>query len=132
MVATGTKFTEARRRAILDALRKGHTLTTAAAFAGITRQTLYNWLQRGEKAPEGNYGKFAMEVAQASAEAADVAINSVTGAFPDDWRAAMEFLSRRFPDEWGKRERHEVSGPTGEPIRIEVKWPNAATAGEEE
>lgn len=125
MVATSSKFTAQRRTRILEALRTGHSLTSAAALAGITRQTLYNWLARGEKSPDGQYGRFAQDVAVASAESADAAIKSVTGAFEDDWRAAMEFLSRRFPDEWGKRERHEVSGPKGEPIRIEVKWPNA-------
>ena len=123
MVATRSKFTADRKKTIIQAFKDGHGPTNAAAKGGISKRTLYYWFERGEKHPDGAYGKFVQEVAEASAKAADVAIKSVTKAFPDDWRAAMEFLSRRFPDEWAKRKRHEFFGPKGEPIRVEVKWP---------
>ena len=40
----------------------------------------------------------------------------------DDWRAAMTYLERRFPDRWGRRQRHEVSGPDGGAIAIAGGW----------
>lgn len=35
-----------------------------------------------------------------------------------DWRAALEYLKRRFPDEW--TERHQVTGKDGEPLVIAI------------
>lgn len=123
MVATNSKFTTQRRAAIIEAVAKGHSLTSAAAFGGISKQTLFSWLAKAEKQPDGQYEQFARDLALASAQAADIAVGAIKAAMPDDWRAAMEFLARRFPDDWSKAERHEVSGPKGEPIKIEVKWP---------
>lgn len=37
-----------------------------------------------------------------------------------DWRAAMTILERRFPEDWGKRDRVEVSGPDGGPVQVEA------------
>ena len=122
-----SKFTAARRKAILEALRKGHTLTHAAALAGVDRDTVYDWLARGAKAADedSEYRKFAEAYLKANAAIADFAIEKIKAAMPDDWRAASTFLERRFPDEYGKRERHEVTGAAGEPIRVEIAWPGA-------
>lgn len=126
MPRTGTKFTAERRKAFVDAIREGLPISQAAARARISRQTAYEWMGRGEKTPEGQYGAFLEEVQSAMADAAAEALGHWKKAMPDDWRAAMEFLSRRFPDEYGKRERHEISGPEGEPIKVEVVWPTIA------
>ena len=37
----------------------------------------------------------------------------------DDWRAAMAFLQRRFPDRWQKRQATEITGKNGGPIKTE-------------
>lgn len=118
-----SKFTQARRDAIVAAIQAGHPIPSAAGMAGLAKATVYDWLNKGEKEPGGQYGAFAQAVAEAQSQAADFAIGSITRAMPDDWRAAMEFLSRRFPDEWAKRERHEVTGAKGEPIKVELVWP---------
>jgi transposase len=122
-VSNAGKFTKERRERILGALRAGLPIRRAAGFAGISAQTLYNWLERGAKAPEGEYGKFAQAIEQAQAELTQEMLGHITRAAEDDWRASAHVLERRFPDEWGKKERHEVSGPAGEPIKIEVTWP---------
>lgn len=41
------KLTEERRKIILEAIGAGNTKETAAALAGISSSTLYNWLARG-------------------------------------------------------------------------------------
>lgn len=127
-MAARSKFTAERRKAIVEALERGNTLTHAAALAGVSRDAVYEWLAKGAKAtdPASTYRKFAEDVARANALVADFAIGKIRTAMPDDWRAAMTFLERRFPDEYAKRERHEVSGPKGEPVKIELKWPTGA------
>jgi hypothetical protein len=46
------------------------------------------------------------------------------GKAPHDTQAAR-LIYQRFED-WAPRKRHEVSGPTGEPIEISLIWPEAA------
>lgn len=48
------KLTEERKDTILQAIRAGNTKETAAALAGISEATLYNWLAKGrdEEAPD--------------------------------------------------------------------------------
>jgi len=42
-----TKLTPARHKAIIDTITAGNYFDPACAIAGITRQTGYNWLERG-------------------------------------------------------------------------------------
>ena len=37
---------------------------------------------------------------------------------PKDYRACRDFLERRFPERWGRRERVEVTGRGGGPISL--------------
>jgi transposase len=122
--ATTTKFTAERRKLIVEALRKGNTLTHAAGLAKISRQAVYDWLQKGAKQEQGSYRDFLIAVEQAQAESADELVTIVRRAGLDDWRAAMTMLERRFPDDYAKTQRHEVSGPKGEPIKVELRWPS--------
>jgi hypothetical protein len=121
------KFTQGVRTTILDALRAGNTLTHSAGLAGVSRAVVYQWLTRGKDAPAGSaYRQFAEDVEQANAEAAARLVQIVSEAAVDDWRAAMTLLERRFPDEYAKRERHEVAGPQDGPIKVELVWPTGA------
>lgn len=49
-----TKLTEERKNKVLEAIRAGNTKETAAALAGISEATLYNWLAKGreEESPD--------------------------------------------------------------------------------
>lgn len=122
------KFTATRRTAIVEALQRGNTLSHACALAGVSRQAVYDWLKKGEATenPNSAYRRFAEDVARANATVADEMIGVIRDAAPDDWRAAMTFLERRFPDDFSKRERHEVAGPNDGPISIELVWPTGA------
>lgn len=50
-----SKLTPARKEKIIELISQGNTKEIAAAVAGITSQTLYNWIARGreEEEPEG-------------------------------------------------------------------------------
>lgn len=129
-MAARSKFTAARRNAIIEALGRGHPLRTAAAMAGVDRSTVYDWLERGEKAgPDSAYRRFYEDVERAQATVVDTALAHIRDAMPDDWRAAMTYLERRFPDEFTKRERREISGPKDGPVEVVVQWPGAAPPG---
>ena len=116
-MARPTKLNKVVESKIISAIRAGNYIETAAAYAGINKSTLYDWLKRGErekqrvqKTPGGRIRKKetpfvefsnAVEKALAEAEVRDVAI--IAKAAEDQWQAAAWRLERKFPDRWGKR-----------------------------
>lgn len=38
-----------------------------------------------------------------------------------DVKAAQWWLERKFPDRWGRRDRHELSGPASGPIEVKSR-----------
>ncbi len=107
-------------RRIVELLRAGNYVETAAACAGIHKDTLYRWLKEGARQPNGIYGGFAVAVerAQAEAEARDVTL--IATAAREDWRAAAWRLERRSYARWGEHQKHDIehTGPGGGPVVV--------------
>lgn len=53
---------------IVTAIRAGNYIETAAAAAGISKETLYDWLRQGAKAKEGKFKDFSDSVQKAMAD----------------------------------------------------------------
>lgn len=104
-MARPTKLTPELQEKICQAIRAGNYIETAAAYAGVNKSTLYDWLKRGGRAKSGKYKEFsnAVEKALAEAEVRDVFI--IGKAAEENWQAAAWRLERKFPDRWGRRER---------------------------
>jgi len=81
----------------------GAYIETAAAYAGINKSTLYDWMKRGARAKSGKYKEFsnAIEKALAESEMRDLAV--IAKASQENWQAAAWRLERKFPDRWGRR-----------------------------
>lgn len=109
------KLTAERSEKIIGYLRAGAYIETAAAAAGISKQTLYNWLSRAadENEEDPIFAKFAaaVEEAQALAEVRDIAL--IGKAAETQWQAAAWRLERKFPERYGRRDRVELSGKDG-------------------
>lgn len=112
-----TKLTPKLQEQVVGYLRAGAYVETAAAAAGISKETLYSWLRRGA-ADEVPFAAFAeaVEKAQALAEMRDLAL--IGKAAETEWTAAAWRLERKFPSRYGRRQAVEVSGPEGGPIQI--------------
>lgn len=105
------------QEAMMQAVSAGAYMETAAAYAGITKDTLYRWLKRGARARrELGRGKRitvddrrlvafsdALKKAAAAAEVADLKI--IGKAARRTWQAAAWRLERKHPDRWGRRDR---------------------------
>lgn len=117
---------------LVKVIQAGNFLETAAAYVGISVSTLRDWIRRGEREAqrlstknaksnktEEPYLEFsaAIKKAQAEGEIRDVLL--IGNAARETWQAAAWRLERRFPDRWGRKERHELSGPSGGPIEVE-------------
>jgi len=73
-----TKLTKAVQDIIVTAIRCGNYLETAAALAGIHRDTLYEWLRKGAAAPEGDcYRDFSDTLTRAMAQSESVAVAAI-------------------------------------------------------
>jgi len=109
------------REKILEKIREGNFLTTAASYAGITPHTLKRVLGEGREGKDRLYYEFWREVQQAEAEAEVNRLEQIQRHAETDWRAGLEILSRRWPERWAKREhhRHEVSGEVEHRVRDE-------------
>jgi hypothetical protein len=99
-MARNSKLTDERQAAICDALAIGVPRSTAAQAAGITERTLYHWLERGEAATRGKHFQFFQAVQAAENQAEMSAMAVWRQGMITDWRAAKEFLERRFPDKY--------------------------------
>lgn len=120
-MARPTKLDPERQERIVDAIRAGSYAEPACRAAGIAESTFYRWLQRGEAEDRGIYADFVQAVRCAEAEAEVHAIELVRAQMPEDWRAAIAFLERRFPSRWRRQTSAEISGPGGGPIETRTK-----------
>lgn len=120
------KLTPETQDRIVKMLLAGNYLETAAAAAGITKSTLYEWLRRGTRVRNGEVppskqsafdkraSVFSDAVEKAAAQAEALMVQRITVASEEDWRAAAWRLERRHPDRWG-RKRLDVTSD-GEPL----------------
>jgi len=118
------------RKRVCDSIRCGNHPHTAAVANGIPSATHYLWLRKGKEESEsltaGNdpvekndpYLKYYLHIERAKAESEAAAVKTWTDKLPDDWRAARDFLARRFPDRWGKKDEVTLNTPD---FRAELK-----------
>lgn len=116
-----TKLNKERLDLICRYLRAGNTRKVAAECAGISEQTFYTWINKGKEAKSGVFFEFLESVKKAESEAHAGAVNTITVARQKSWQAAAWWLERKFPDDWGKREKMEVEhkGPVSG-FKVEV------------
>jgi transposase len=86
----------------------GTPLMHALEDAGVSKQTYYNWLKRGEAALEGDdiYVDFLDAVKKAKSTFVVRAVKRLQKAArnPRNWTAMAWLLERRHPEDFGKKE----------------------------
>lgn len=115
-----SKLTPELQDKIVQALRAGNYIETAAAYAGISKNTLYRWLANAEdENADDAYRDFrdAVESARAQAEVRNVALIQ-KAANDGTWQAAAWYLERTAHQRWGRRTI--VTGEEGAPVQVEV------------
>ena len=123
MAGRPTKLTPQVQARIVQAIVGGNDITVAAAYAGIHKAQFYRWLEKGEQQQQGIYRAFrdAIQKAQADAETRNVALIA-KAAQEGTWTAAAWWLERKYPERWGRKERHEVTGKDGGDMIIRVVY----------
>ena len=96
-----TKVDAATTTRIVELVRAGSFMETAAATCGIHRTTLHRWLEKGEAQSAGPYREFYLAVMRAQADSETLGVLIIEKAAQEDWRAAAWLLERRFPRRYG-------------------------------
>lgn len=128
-----TKLTEEVQTQFTGLIAQGIFVRQACEFVGISEQTIYNWMARGsaeilrlENNPkskplkkEAPYISFFQQVKKAENTSEIRSVTQWQNAIKDgDWRAAKDFLARRFPDRWSPR--IEITGAEGAPVQVNM------------
>jgi hypothetical protein len=109
-------------------------METAAQYAGLHKDTLYEWLKRGAREKdrvarnprnrireeERLFVLFSDAIKEALAQAEIQDVTMITqAAMNGAWQAAAWRLERKFPGRWGRKPIVEVTGKDGGPIQHE-------------
>jgi transposase len=102
------KLTPELQRQIVMAVESGNYIETAAAYAGVDKTTVYDWMRRGARGDRPEFVAFshAMQKALAASEMRDLDI--IGNAAHENWQAAAWRLERKFPERWGRKDRMSI------------------------
>lgn len=113
-----TKLTDEVASSVLDLLRRGNYLETAAIMSGVDPSTVRGWLKRGREAKSGAYRDFFAAVRRAIVRPEIEDTETIRKAAASDWRAAAWRLEHRYPQRWARKTtKHEVTGKGGSPLQ---------------
>ena len=133
MAGRNTKLTEEVQGEFTRLISLGMFVRQACEFVGVSEQTIYNWMARGSAevlrlennprskplAKEAPFVEFFRQVKKSENTAEVRSVTQWQNAIRDgDWRAAKDFLARRFPDRWSPR--IEITGAEGAPVQVSM------------
>lgn len=105
------KMTPEKMREVLAILAVGGTRLDAAAYCGVSDQNIRD---AAKWDPD-----FGAELEKADAAGKVHHLKRIRNAEP--WQASAWYLERKYPQEWGRKERVEHSGANGGPIQTETE-----------
>jgi transposase len=118
-MARPTSLTPEVHKSIVDNVRKGVFIETAAAAAGVHRSSVYKWKTRGEsEGADEPYATFALDLMKAEAENEIAQLDALLNAQPaipgeggrgaDVWTNKAWYLERRYPAKYSGKVRATV------------------------
>ena len=105
-----SKLNEELIKQAVKLIEAGNYQKHVAQALGITETTWYRWMQEGEKAKSGLKRKFYESIKKAEARAVLRNVAKILQASQEgNWQAAAWWLERRYPDEWGRKDKFDVN-----------------------
>ena len=91
-------------------IEKGNYIETVCQAHGINKATYYRWIERGERTKRGIYCDFCNAVRDAEARAEQKLIEEWREKLKESPTNYKDFLERRYPERWSKKETHVLEG----------------------
>ncbi len=106
-----SKLSEELIEEVCQIVREGNYVQTAIKALGIKQSTFYYWLKKGREGKNKLCKKLVekLDEAMAEAERACVLVLRAAAISERDWKAALAWLERRFPERWGRKEPRTAS-----------------------
>lgn len=95
---------------MIELLERGIPPGTVCRSAGIGYETFKRWLVIGSEGLNPLYTEFFQRVAKAESQAEINLIDKMEAHHEKEWKSIAWTLERRWPENWARRDRHEVSG----------------------
>ena len=126
-VGRDSKLTMERQEEIAQAIENGKSMTSAARMAGVSRNAVYSWIEKGEDQDEGVYAEFHNRLVRAKGYGEDFYFNLALELAKEneDHRFIASLMKQRYPDSWGETE----TGVEADTVKLEVSsdvkrtWP---------
>jgi transposase len=134
------KKSKVENKKLVDALcqniMKGMPYRHACAAAGISYSTYRDWIRRGEaemqrvdenpkasiRKDEAKYVDFVQSIREAEAVGMKQNLDRIADASKNGaWQASAWLLERRYPDEFGRKEKLDMKAEHSRGIKIELK-----------
>lgn len=119
MMARPTKLSPAVLEKVCEGVRLGMSYERAAERVGISATSLREWVRKDE-AGVPRYRGVGAALQKARADGETRLLARIVKAGEEDWKAAAWILERRHPESYAKIERRELSGPNGDPLKVEI------------
>jgi hypothetical protein len=116
-----------RQEKIAQAIEAGKSMTIAARKAGVSRNAVYSWIEKGEDQDEGVYADFNDRIRRARGEGEDFYLSLALQMAKEngDHRFIASLMKQRYPDSWGETD----TGVEADTVKLEVSenvknsWP---------
>jgi len=124
-VGRDSKLTRERQEQIAQAIEQGKSMTSAARMAGVSRNAVYSWLEKGDDQDEGVYAEFHDRITRAKGHGEDFYYNLALDLAKEngDHRFIASLMKQRYPDSWGETE----TGVESDGVTINVSEEIAST-----
>ena len=120
-----SKLTEGRQENIAVMIEDGHSIGAAARSNGITVQTFFNWMERGQEADSGPFMEFFDRITRARGVGEKQYVEAIVeiARETEDTATLMSLLKSRYPDAWADVDRGEQTSGGVEVVVPETEPP---------
>lgn len=105
---------------VVQAISGGNYRQVAAQWAGVSARTFHEWVAKGKRQSSGIYVDFLQAILEAERAAEIRMVALVMKAAAEDPRHAEWWLERKCHDRWGRKDRKEITGAKGGPLRVDA------------
>lgn len=125
-----SKLSYERQEKIAGWIEQGRSMTSAARMAGVSPETVFNWMDRGRDEEEGEYNDFFNRITRAKGEGEEYYMRSIVEMAKEegDHRFLASLMKQRFPEAWSEAETGVDADKTviNLPESVTDKWEREA------